>query len=195
MQEGTYSASIADVIKDFLNETHCSFIYDDRRDQFRFGVRLSGMIKAIEYTIDIRESEYILYAVFPVNVNENDGKMMAAMAEFLCRVNYDLINGRFELNMKNGEIRIKCYVDCGEIAPTTEMVMNSICFPGVMYDRYGQGILDIIFDNAAPKEAIDRCERLAAAEHHTSLGEWVSEDTEVPKHIKIDLFGTEGGID
>lgn len=69
---------------------------------------------------------------------------MAIMAEFICRANYGLKNGNFELDMRDGEIRYKSFVDCEGLTPTTEMVRNSIHCPAAMFDRYGDGIVDII---------------------------------------------------
>ena len=65
--------------------------------------------------------------------------MMASMAEFVCRANYGLVSGNFELDMRDGEIRFKRFAECEGITPTSEMVCNSIHCPAAMFKRYGAG--------------------------------------------------------
>ena len=126
MKNRAYSKSIANVINSFLIEDDWHFSFDDQRGLFRFGLNLKGRIKKVGYIIDVKDDEYVVYAISPLGADDDDEKMMATMADFLCRANYGLKNGNFELDMRDGEIRYKCFVDCEGITPTTEMVRNSI---------------------------------------------------------------------
>lgn len=184
---------------------------------------LSSKIKKINYIVDVKEDEYIVYAIAPIGADEEDKKMMATMAEFVCRANYGLKNGNFELDMRDGEVRFKCFVDCEGITPSKDMAQNSIHCPAAMFKRYGSGIVDIIFGNATAKEAVERCEKATENEMHSLLSELLEGDGEgelgemlaklaerlgaseedddpsdagcVPAMIKTDLFGTEGDGD
>ena len=145
--------------------------------------------------------------------------MMSSMAEFVCRANYGLVNGNFELDMRDGEIRFKCFVDCEGITPTSEMVRNSIHCPAAMFKRYGAGIVDIIFGKSSALGAVEKCEKTTEdelrylltelecdeeggeledmiarlAERLDLTGEDEPTDADGESvHIKIDLFGTEG---
>lgn len=223
MKERTYSKSTANAINNFLAENDWHFSFDDQRGLFKFGLCLKGKIKKINYIIDVKEDEYIVYAISPLGADEDDEKMMATMAEFVCRANYGLKNGNFELDMRDGEMRFKSFVDCDGITPTAEMVRNSIHCPAAMFDRYGTGIVDIIFSNATAKDAIAKCERSPAEELRALLGEEVdgdedmgamitrlaarfgidesdlqsdadsSQTTEDETEVKMDLFKSEGG--
>lgn len=223
MKERTYSKSIANAINNFLAENDWHFSFDDQCGLFKFGLCLKGKIKKINYIIDVKEDEYIVYAISPLGADEDDEKMMATMAEFVCRANYGLKNGNFELDMRDGEMRFKSFVDCDGITPTTEMVRNSIHCPAAMFDRYGTGIVDIIFSNAKAKDAIAKCERSPVEELRALLGEEVdgdedmgamitclaarfgidesdlqsdadsSQTTEDETEVKMDLFKSEGG--
>lgn len=158
MKEQTYSQNIANAINEFLTNDDWHFPFDEKRGVFKFGLCLKGKIKKIDYLIRVRDDEYIVYAVSPIGANENNEKMMAAVAEFVCRANYGLKNGNFELDMRYGEIRFKCFVDCDAITPTQEMVRNSIHCPAAMFDNYGDGIVGIIFGGLSAKEAVEQCE-------------------------------------
>lgn len=223
MKEKNYSAEIANAIKSYLKEDDWHFSFDEETGLFRFGLSLSSKIKKINYIVDVKEDEYIVYAIAPIGADEEDKKMMATMADFVCRANYGLKNGNFELDMRDGEVRFKCFVDCEGITPSKDMVQNSIHCPAAMFKRYGSGIVDIIFGNATAKEAVERCEKATENEMRSLLSELLEGDGEgelgemlaklaerlgaseeddepsdagcVPAMIKTDLFGTEGDDD
>lgn len=222
MKNKTYSKDIANAIKRFLTEDDWHFLFDEQRGMFKFGLSLKSRMKTINYLIDVKDDEYVVYAVSPIGADRKDEKMMASMADFFCRANYGLKNGNFELDMRDGEIRYKSYVDCEGITPTTDIVRNSIHCPGAMFNQYGDGIVDIIFGGASAKDAIAKCEkspeeqlrdliggdeeldamitRLAAqlgiggSEPHSDEETDTSDASadEAPE-VKTDLFGTEGG--
>lgn len=158
MKEKKYSYDIANAINGFLSNNRGKFSFDDQNGLFKFSVRLRGRIKEINYLVFFGEDEYWVRAISPLGADGNDEKMMATMAEFICRINYKTKNGNFELDMEDGEIDFKCFVDCADIIPTEEIIKNSLYCPAVMFDQYSYGITDIIFNNVTAKEAIDRCE-------------------------------------
>lgn len=55
--------------------------------------------------------------------------MMAEIADFLCRVNYEIPYGNFEPDMTDGEVRFRCFVDCDGIIPTNAMVKTASIVP------------------------------------------------------------------
>lgn len=224
MKNRAYSKNIADAINSFLTEDDWHFSFDDQCGLFKFGLNLKGRIKKVSYIVDVKDDEYVVYAISPIGADEKDEKMMAVMAEFICRANYGLKNGNFELDMRDGEIRYKSFVDCEGLTPTTEMVRNSIHCPAAMFDRYGDGIVDIIFGNSTAKEAVAKCEKSPEEELRALLGEEFDRDDDMEAmiarlaarfgideselhtdgetadssdgetEVKTDLFGTEGGV-
>ncbi|MCD8146240.1 MAG: YbjN domain-containing protein [Clostridiales bacterium] len=176
MKERIYSKPIANAIKDFLTEDDWRFSFDEQRGMIRFNLSIKGKIKKINYFIDVTKDEFTTYAVSPLGADENDKEMMAAMAEFVCRANYGLSNGNFELDMRDGEIRYKCFVDCEGLLPTREMIRNSIYCPAAMFERYSAGIVDVIFKQATAKEAVDRCEDPAESGLRSLLSDMVDDE-------------------
>ena len=80
------------------------------------------------------------------------------MADFICRANYGMKNGNFELDMMDGEVRYKCYVDCDGALPCTDVIRNSVYCPAQMLERYGAGIVDIVCLDGSAADAISKCE-------------------------------------
>ena len=144
---------------------------------------LKGKLKKVNYIIYVKEDQYIVYTISPLGADEDDETMMATMAEFVCRANYGLKNGNFELDMRDGEIRFKCFVDCEGIIPTAEMVRNSIHCPAAMFEQYSEGIVGIIFGSMNAKDAIEKSETSPMDELRTILGDELGEDTDLDTMI------------
>ena len=176
MKERDYSMNIANAVCDFLNEDDWHFSFDQERGIFKFGLRLNGKLKKINYIVDIKDDEYLVYAISPLGADEEDSEMMANMAEFICRANYGLKMGNFELDFDDGEVRFKVHVLCKGITPTVEMIKRSIYCPASMFKRYGSGIVDIIFGNASGKDAVDKCEKHDESEIRSILTELLCEE-------------------
>lgn len=151
----TYSTEIADAIKSFLTEDGISFSFDEEKGVFEFTLETTrGMIKKLNYIINIRSDDFFVYAISPVGPDRMDKDMMARMTSFicLCNIGFDY-GGNFDLNINNGEIRYKYHVDCNGVIPTQSMIENSIRCPLTMLQYYGDGILNIIFSNIDPRKA------------------------------------------
>ena len=154
-----YSEEIVGAIKDFLEEDDWNYGFDDEAGMFRFGLNLKGRLKKAQYVVDVHDDQYMVYAIAPIGADQNDRNQLQDMAEFLTRANYGLKNGNFELDFRDGEIRFKSFVDCDGVIPSIEVIRNSIYIPAMMYERYGEGIVGIIFGGMDPEEAINLCEK------------------------------------
>ena len=178
MKERTYSIDIANAVKGFLTDDNWHFSFEEERGIFKFGLGLKGKLKKIHYIVDIKEDEYLVYAICPLGADEDDARMMANMAEFVCRANYGLKTGNFELDFDDGEIRFKVHVSCHGITPTVDMIKRSIYCPATMFDHYGSGIVDIIFNDASAKSAVDKCEKHSEDEIREILSELLDSEND-----------------
>ena len=154
-----YSQDIVDEIRGFLLDDDWKFDFDEERGIFRFGVNIDGKMKHVNYFVPVRDDSYTVYAISPVSADSDDAEVMSAIAEFVCRANYGLRNGNFEVDMRDGEIRYKVFVDCdGGILPSRDVIRGSIIIPAMMFERYSPGLLDVIFKGSSAAEAISQCE-------------------------------------
>ena len=153
-----YSEELVDVIRGFLEGDDWKFDFDDEHGVFNFGVGIESKLKNLKYLIPVRSDSYVVYARSPLDADCDDKDVMREMADFICRANYGLRNGNFELDMTDGELRYKVFVDCDGITPTDEIIWGSIIIPAMMFDRYAPGILDIMFKGSTAEEAIAKCE-------------------------------------
>ncbi len=177
MKKFTYSDEIAAVVKQFLDVGNWNYSFDENCGIFGFGLSIKSRIQEIKYLVVVKDDEIVFYGICPIGADRDDAEMMARMAEFLCRANYGLKNGSFEFDFCDGEIRYKSFVDCDGALPSAKVIKNSICCIGAMYERYAQGIVDIIFDGYSAKDAIAKCEK-ALEEELRSLFSELDKDAE-----------------
>ena len=157
MRRYEYSDEIVNVVKKFLAEDDRDYSFNEDTGIFRFGLRIRSKIQNISYVIDVHDDEFVVYGMCPIGADCEDPEMMAQMAEFICRANYGMTNGCFELD-RDGEIRFRSFVDCEDLLPSTSVVKNSVYCTAAMFKRYAAGIVDIIFGGAKAKDAITQCE-------------------------------------
>lgn len=160
MRKYEYSDELVNLVKNFLIEDEWYFSFDESIGVFNFELKLQRKIPRINYLVDIHEEEIIVYGICPIAADSNDANMMARMAEFLCRANFDILNGCFDFCFRDGEIRFKSFIDCQNCTPSQEVIKNGIFSTAGMYGYYASGIVDIIFSDCTAMEAIEKCEKL-----------------------------------
>ena len=153
-----YNFEIMEAIRNFLDEDDWNYNFENEIGVFRFNLQIRGNIKDLRYLIYVKEHDYVVYASSPLSADEENSEQMAKMAEFICRANYGLRDGNFEMDFNDGEIRYKCYMNCNGVLPTKKMVGSSIFCPAAMFERYNKGILQILFFDMSAADAVSMCE-------------------------------------
>lgn len=176
MRKYEYSNELVNLVKKFLVDNDWHFSFDENTRVFDFGLRVKSKIQKINYIVDVHKDEIVVYGMCPFGADHTDSNMMAQMAEFLCRANYRLKNGCFELDFRDGEISFRSFIDCEDVMPSTGVIKKSIHCTAAMYKRYAPGIVDIIFSGCSAKEAITKCEKSPEDELRSMISEVVGED-------------------
>ena len=153
-----YSRAIVNAIETFLTNLDWNYRFDEDNGIFHFGTRLKGKIKTIKYYVFVHEDSFSTIAVSPIEVDHKNPEEIAVMAQFLCRANYGLRNGNFELDVRDGEIRYKSFNNIRGMEVSREVIKDSIFVSAAMFERYSQGIVGIIYGGLDAKEAMDLCE-------------------------------------
>ena len=149
-----YNPDIVDAYRNYLEGEKWHYTFEERTGYLRFGMNLRGKLKTIQYAVCVKDDECTVYAVSPVSADANDPEQMRQMEEFVCRANYGLRDGNFEIDVNDGELRYKSYVNCEEDMPSEERIKWSIYCPAAMFERFGNGILQIVVNNLPARDAI-----------------------------------------
>lgn len=79
------------------------------------------------------------------------------VCDFMNRVNYELANGNFEMDMDNGEIRYRTFLDLADVEPSKDQVLN-IVWNGVLgFDTYYPGLMKLLYENYSAEAAAAFC--------------------------------------
>lgn len=149
-----YSAAIALAINQFLTQDDWHFSFDEEDGIFSFNLTMQNKLKKVVYKVRVRDDSYTVYTGMPLDATD----CKAEMAEFLTRANYGLINGNFEMDYRDGEIRYKIHIPCEDMLPSQAVIKRSIYTPAAMFDRYGNGIVAVLFGMQSPEEAVKASE-------------------------------------
>jgi len=154
-----YSFQIAESIQQFLEDDNWHFQFMEDEGMFRFNLQMNGRLRKIEYVLQVRENDYIVYAICPLNVDKDDPDVMQGVNEFLARVNYGTVNGNFEIDYSDGEVRYKTYVNCEDIILSTKVIRDSIYIPATSFKQYGDGLVQMMFTDESAERVYAGCRK------------------------------------
>lgn len=148
--------AIVDAVRDYLDADDWHYDYDAEHAFIRGGVALRCKLKNARLIIQFRKKDYNVYMISPINADpENIGEVL----RYSALANYGLANGNFEVDVRDGEIRYKSYVNCDayETLPN-EIIRNSINVCWAMMERYGNGFAALAMGFSDAQTEIDKAE-------------------------------------
>lgn len=151
-----YSEELKTVVKNYLDMNDWHYTFDEEKGLFRCGVNLKGKLSECRLFIDIKDKVILNYAAIDMRA---DAEARPRVAEFLTRANYGLTYGNFEMDWNDGEIRYKMTVDCEKQVPGYDVIDRMVVMPALMFQRYGDGLLSVLFGFAEPKDAVEASEK------------------------------------
>lgn len=146
-----YSNQIASRWIGYLDGQGYNYDFDREKGIIRLNFSINSSLNRVKCIVDLHDSCFITYGGIDLSAQEDKRK---EVAEYLTRANYGLRFGNFELDMRDGEIRYKCAVDCENCMPSNEIIERSLDIPVVMYQRYGDNLLKVMFGMTSAEEAI-----------------------------------------
>jgi hypothetical protein len=172
--ERVFSQELAETVKKFLDKEKLRYQYDND-GLFYMTVWTDSKINLVQYFITIHNLDFNVLVSSPILADVKDEKQMSRMLEFINRVNFNLRIGNWEMSMEEGEIRYNYYMNCDGITPTDGMLEEAVHYPGVVFGRYGEGILKTLFTDEPVVEIVASCEK---AYRESMLAEQLNADEE-----------------
>ncbi len=97
------------------------------------------------------QEQFIFYSILQLRAPE---EKRPAIAEFITRANYGMVIGNFEMDYSDGEIRYKTSIDVEGAELTFPLIRNLVYANVRVMDRYLPGIMQILYADVSPEEAI-----------------------------------------
>ncbi len=153
-----YSTELADQLRECLARMGINSGFEERDGNglFTINMKLRCKLQSARMLVIVRQDNFSTLTTIPITADENH---RLAAAEYLTRVNFNLRNGNFEMNMADGEIRYKTYVHAGEHPLSMSGARLAIMMPFLMLDRFGDGLLEVVFGFKTPREAFETAQQ------------------------------------
>jgi hypothetical protein len=156
--DGDHFDGIIEVIKQYCEEEGVKYRQVDER-----GIHAGFQGRNFSYQLLARAREGHRQAFFismvPVKIQP---EQRPVVAEFLCRANFGLILGNFELDYETGEVRYKTSVDVTGGELTSRMVKTQFDVNLATVDKYAKGLIGILYRGLTPAQAIAEIEEVSA---------------------------------
>lgn len=142
------------ILYQVLKQDGWDFEYDDKNELFRMEIRGINS-DFICFAIVDEEQESLLCNTY-IKQKIPFSKRLE-VCNFMNRVNYELAIGNFEMDMDDGEIRFRTYLDAANIEPSKEQLVNLIWNGAQTFDTYYPGITKILLEDYLAEEAVAIC--------------------------------------
>ncbi|MEG3973030.1 MULTISPECIES: YbjN domain-containing protein [unclassified Microcoleus] len=150
-QTDNTSPNILQSIADFFTAENKSFIRVQGEQILQMAVGgQNGKLTCYAQVIE-EQSLFIFYSICPIKAPESQRQ---ALAEFLTKINYDLIIGNFQLDLTSGQIRYKTSIDVSDSTLSTTQIKNLVYTNITMMDSHLPEILSVINNSPPPLDAI-----------------------------------------
>jgi hypothetical protein len=133
-----------------------------KKEAYHFFHSLASLLNEARFVVSPRERYIQVYAHCVINCPEVP-QARAKVNEYLTRANFGLTNGNFEFDLDDGEILYKVHLATADNEPSDAQIEAYIRTSIDMMERYGTGLVKIMFDHAADVRAC-----ITAAEGETS---------------------------
>ena len=144
-------------VKDVFDQKELNYKLLEDNNTLKTQFPLKSKLKNFTAFFNCRDRSYTVNAYISLSADEESRQRIA---EYITRANYGLRFGNFELDYSDGEIRYRLTVDCEDRDGLSEgLVMRSIIIPMTMFDRYGDGLVAVLFNVKTPEEAINDAEK------------------------------------
>ena len=148
---------IVDAVRDWLDGDDWHYEYNAEKHLIKMGINLKSKIKSSRIFVDIKQDCYAVYLYAPISGDKNN---MGELIKYITMANYGLLNGNFEVDTDDGEIRYKTFVNCdGLQSLSPEVIQDSIYLGCLMMDRYGDGIAALALGFSDAETEIKKAEK------------------------------------
>jgi hypothetical protein len=155
MSDSDFSAPFRSLL-DYLDGK--DFNYSSYPEENRVTLTMSGKNANYRFTARIsHEGEYLqITANYPFFVREE--KLRPSTAELITRANYNMLLGKFEMDMKDGEVRFHVSHAIEGTTLSTEVVERHFMTAFFTIDRYFPALMQHLHAGYTPEDAVFHAE-------------------------------------
>lgn len=148
--------AMIEMVKKFMDEGKWKYEYDEETHTIRTGTKMKCKLQALQMGIRFNENGYLTVATPILDAKED---YRADIAEYITRANFGMINGNFEMDYRDGQVRFKLYTNYKGLDDFSEdIIEESFAIPILMFERYGDGLAALLLGFSTPEDEINKVE-------------------------------------
>ena len=146
--------SLFQVLYNILKQNGWEFNFDNKNEIIR--LQINGVNTNFHAFLLVDEEKESLLCNTHINQKIPYYKRLE-VCDFMSRVNYELANGNFEMDMDNGEIRYRTFLDLADAEPSKDQVLNIVWNGVISFDTYYPGLMKLVYGDYSAEEAAAFC--------------------------------------
>ena len=145
------------ILTKFFKKEGWKYKFDENENMFECGVDVGNVVGSTRVLVDVEDERVICFYTLPIVAPEN---VRGNIAELVCRLNFKLANGLFDIDFDDGELRYRYLMPSEELEVSSmEKAHKLLYLPHATISRYGSAFIKVALGVLAPKAAISEAER------------------------------------
>ncbi len=150
-----FDEGITKRLADFFEQKDWAYDYDTIHGVFSIEADLQCKFGSALVVYQAMDEAFLTYTTI---AEEAKSDVRPIVAEYLHRANYGLPNGNFEFSYDDGAVHFKTYFDCPGGNVTDKQLEDSMAIGLTLFDRYGDGLYEIMRSTSIAKGLIEKIE-------------------------------------
>ena len=156
LMKGSDQVSLFRLLCKVLSDNGWDYVYNEKNEIVRLEIR--GVNTTFYSFLIVDEEQESLLCNTHIKQRIPPAKHLE-VCELMNRINYELANGNFEMDLEDGEIRFRTFLDLANAEPSKEQILNLIWNGVQSFDTYYPGLMKLVYGGLSPAEAVRYCDR------------------------------------
>ena len=149
-------------VKEYLDSHKLHYSFNDEHSTFRMRFGMDNRFGSLEIAIAVRGDTIAVHSLCPISVNIKDKALMVEASMMVCRMNYGLTFGKFDLDLRDGELVFVSGFPFINSETTGAMLTRAIAYVMWVFDRYASAIIGVLLGSDTAKEAVEYADKNAS---------------------------------
>ncbi len=150
----TTSEAFIENIHSILENLDIIYAYDEERGLFRYDASLHGRISKTVKSILVDDEGCAIVNLLPIRADMTDKRAVAALYDFICRMNYTHNSLLLEIDPEDGEISCKTFIESEGSEPSVDVITEALLSITAFTEEVAESVFAIIFYGISADAAI-----------------------------------------
>ena len=145
----TNMQNIITEVRNYLDKEGWKYTYNEEKHSLRTGCKIGGKLSSINQRIIFRDTSLSIYAFAPINA---DKESRPAVMEYITRINFNIRDGCFKMDLSDGELMYQLNVNCSGVESLPESAIEeAMLLPSFMFMKFGDGLATLMMGFSEPE--------------------------------------------